>query len=133
MKIKTKNNGSVLLIVVFTIVLLTVFAVGMLEMNSEQIQIMKNEIFAAQAHAIAEAGVADAFGRIRTSPAATNFSNNSFGGGSYTVTVTGTLPSLVVTSTGTSAQNFTSKVETDITVGSTSPYIIRIDKLKVNQ
>jgi Tfp pilus assembly protein PilX len=134
MKTKIKNKGSVLLIVVFTIVLLTAFVVGMLQINSEQIQIMKNEIFTAQAKAIAEAGIADAFSQLRTNSSwTTGFSNKSFGGGSYTVTATGDLPVLVVISTGTSAQSFVSRVKADITVGSTSPYKIRINKLKVNQ
>jgi Tfp pilus assembly protein PilX len=134
MKINTKNNGSVLLIVVFTIVLLTAFAVGMLDMNSEQIQIMKNEIYAAQARAIADAGIADAFSQLRANSSWTaGFSNKSFGGGSYTVTVTGTLPSLVITSTGTSTQGFTSKVQANATIGTSSPYIIRIDQLRINQ
>jgi Tfp pilus assembly protein PilX len=134
MKIKMKNNGSALLIVVFTIVLLTAFVVGMLEMSSEQIQIMKNEIYTAQAKGIAEAGLADAFSQLRTNSSWTaGFSNKIFGGGSYTVTVTGTLPSLVITSTGTSAQSFTSRVQANATIGTTSPYIIRIDQLRINQ
>jgi Tfp pilus assembly protein PilX len=134
MRTKLKNDGSVLLVTVFAIVLLTTFVVGMLEMNSEQIQIMKNEIFTAQARAIAEAGIADALSQIRsTRNWSDGFSNKSFGGGSYTVSVTGTLPAISVISTGTSAQNFTSKVEADITIASTSPYTIRINKLKVNQ
>ena len=61
-----KNNGSVLLVVVFAIALLAAFVVGMLQLNSEQIQIMKNEIYTTQAHSIAQAGLADAFSRIRT-------------------------------------------------------------------
>jgi len=133
MKIKIKNNGSVLLIVVFTIALLTAFVVGMLEMNSQQIQIMKNEIFAAQALAIAEAGVADAFGRIRTSSALPGNFNSSFGGGSYAVTIPGSLPDPNITSVGTSAQGFTAKVQADITVGTTGSYVIRVDKLRINE
>ena len=49
MRTKMKNNGSVLLVVVFAIALLTAFVVGMLQLNSEQIQIMKNEIYTTQA------------------------------------------------------------------------------------
>jgi hypothetical protein len=134
MIIKIKNDGSILLVTVFAIALMTAFVVGMLQMNSEQIQIMKNEIFAAQARAIAEAGIADALGQIRsTRNWSAGFSSKSFGGGSYTVSVTGTVPSITVISTGTSAQNYISKVEADITVASISPYTIRINKLKVNQ
>ena len=69
MRTKMKNDGSVLIVVVFAIALLTAFVVGMLQLDAEQIQLMKNEIFSAQATAIAEAGLADAFSRIRTNPA----------------------------------------------------------------
>jgi type II secretory pathway component PulK len=48
MRTKAKNNGSVLIVVVFAIALLTAFVAGMLQLNAEQIQIMKNEIFSAQ-------------------------------------------------------------------------------------
>jgi len=133
MKTKIKNKGSVLLIVVFTIVLLTAFVVGMLQINSEQIQIMKNEIFTAQARAIAEAGIAHAFSRLRTNSSWRGPDTNDFGNGSYTVIATGPLPVLDVNSTGISAQSFVSRVKADITVGSTKPYKIRINKLKVNQ
>ena len=119
--------------VVFTIALLTAFVVGMLEMNTEQIQIMRNEIFAAQALAIAEAGVADAFGRIRTSSALPGNFSSSFGGGSYSVTTTGSLPDPNITSEGTSAQGYKAKVQADITVGTTGTYVIRVDQLRLNE
>ncbi len=120
--------------VVFTIALLTAFVVGMLEMNYEQIQIMRNEIFAAQALAIAEGGLADAFARIRTSSALPgNFSGSLSGGGSYNVTIAGSLPDPNITSTGTSPQGYQARVQADITVGTTGTYIIRVDKLGINE
>jgi Tfp pilus assembly protein PilX len=133
MKIKTKNNGSVLLMVIFTIALLTAFVVGMLEMNTEQIQIMRNEIFAAQAIAIAEAGMADAFARIRTNSALPGNFSSSFGGGSYSVTITGSLPDPNITSVGTSAQNYQARVRADITVDTANSYVIRVDQLRINE
>lgn len=134
MKKEIKNNGSVLVVVVFAIALLTAFVAGMLQLNAEQIQLMRNEIYAAQSVAIAEAGLADAFSQLRTNSSWTSgFSNKSFGGGSYTVTVTGSLPSLIVQSTGTSPQSFIARVNAQITVGTTSPYVIRIDKLRINE
>ncbi len=134
MKNTERNNGSVLLMVVFTIALLTAFVVGMLEMNYEQIQIMRNEIFSAQAIAIAEAGLADAFSEIREDSSwNAGFSNTSFGGGSYTVTVAGSLPDPNITSTGISPQGYQARMQADITVGTTSPYIIRVDKLGINE
>jgi hypothetical protein len=134
MKKEIKNNGSVLIVVVFAIALLTAFVAGMLQLNAEQFQIMRNEIYAAQSMAIAEAGLADAFSQLRTDSNWTSgFSNKSFGGGSYTVTVTGPLPNPVIESTGTSPQGFIARLNAQITVGTTSPYIIRIDKLRLNE
>jgi len=131
-----KNNGSILIVVVFAIALLTAFVVGMLQLNSEQIQIMKNEIFSAQANAIAHAGLADAFSQLRTNSAWRGPATNSnFGGGSYTIIATGTLPNLDVNSIGISAQGFRAVVDANVTVSAISPSIniIRIDNLRINQ
>jgi Tfp pilus assembly protein PilX len=133
MRTKTKNDGSILIVVVFAIALLTAFVAGMLQINVEQIQLMKNEIFAAQATAIAEAGLADAFSQIRSSPSWPTSFSKSFGDGSYDVIVTGSPPT-DVNSTGTSAQGFKARVRAYITIGGTSPSrVIRIDKLRINE
>jgi Tfp pilus assembly protein PilX len=133
MRTKAKNNGSVLIVVVFAIAMLTAFVAGMLQLNAEQIQLMKNEVFAAQALAIAEAGLADAFSQIRTSTSWPTSFSNSFGDGSYDVIVTGSPPT-DVNSIGTSPQGFKARVEAEITIGgSTNPYVIRIDKLRINE
>jgi Tfp pilus assembly protein PilX len=132
MKNKMKNSGSVLLVVVFTIALLTAFVVGMLQINSEQLQIMKNEIFTTQSNLIAQAGIADAFAKVRTNQALpSNFTGN-FGGGSYCVTVSGSLPDPNFTSKGTSPQGFTTNICADVTVDESS-FVIRIDKLRINE
>jgi Tfp pilus assembly protein PilX len=134
MKNLLKKSGSVLIIVVFAIALLTAFVAGMLQINAEQFQLMRNEVYAAQSMAIAEAGLADAFSQLRTDSSWTSgFNNKSFGDGSYTVTVTGLLPNLVIESTGTSPQSFIARANAEITVGTTSPYVIRIDKLRINE
>ena len=61
-----------------------------------------------------------------------NFSNN-FGGGSYTVTITGTLPDPNVISEGISEQGFDSIVRADVTIDTAGSYVIRIDKLRINE
>jgi hypothetical protein len=137
MKKQTKNSGSVLIVVVFAIALMTALVAGILQLDSEQIQIMKNEIFAAQAITIAEAGLNDAFAEMRANSAwNAGFSGKSFGGGSYTVTVAGTPPDPNVVSTGTGPAGFVAKVEAEITIGNTTPpsaeHVIRVDKLKIN-
>jgi len=128
MKVELKNNGTVLLIVVFVVALLSAVVMGILQLNTEEIQLMHNQINAAQALATAEAGLNDAFSRIRQGSDA-NIIDESFNGGSYSADYNdGT-----VTSTGTTAEGFVARVDADITVGSSSPYIVRIDNLRINE
>ena len=134
MKTKKNNNGSILLITIFVTALLSAITIGILQMNTEEIQLMRNQIYAAEAIAIAEAGLNDAFSELREDSSwDTGFSNKVFDDDSYTVTVSGALPNLTITSTGTSSQGFVARVEADITVGSISPYIIAIDDLRINE
>lgn len=134
MKLMFRNNGSVLLITIFVVALLSAITIGILQINTEEIQLMRNQIRAAEALATAEAGLNDTFAEIRAdSTWTTGFTDKSFNDGSYTVTVTGTLPNRTITSTGTSSQGFVAKVEADITVGSSNPYVIRIDSLRINE
>jgi Tfp pilus assembly protein PilX len=134
MKAKAQKNGSVFIVTIFAIALLSVLVAGMLQMSTEEIQLMRNQRYAVEALAIAEAGLNDAFSELRTDSSwTTGFTDKAFNGGSYTVTVTGSLPNLTITSTGTSLQSFVAKVEADVTVSTSSPYIIRIDNLRINE
>jgi len=131
---KKRNEGSVLLMVIFAIVLMSTLVVGMLEINSEEIQLMQNQVYAVQAQAVAEAGLNDVFAELRVESSWTaGFADKSFNGDSYSVSVAGTLPNLTVESVGTSSQGFVSTVGANLTVGTTSPYIIRIDSLRINE
>lgn len=130
MKVSTDNNGSVLLMTVFVIAFLSALAMGMLQMNTEEIQIVQNQMFSAEAFATAEAGLNDAFSEIRANASwNAGFTDKAFNGGSYTVDVNDS----TITSTGTSSQGFVGRVEADITIASTSPYVIRIDHLRINE
>jgi Tfp pilus assembly protein PilX len=134
MAVSRKNNGSVFLITIFIIALMSAAVIGMLQVNTEEIQLMRNQIYAVQALAVAEAGLNDAFSELRDDSSwADGFTDKLFNGGSYTVTVSGTLPNLIITSTGTSSQGFVARVEADVTLSSGSPYIIRIDNLRINE
>ena len=125
-----RRNGSVFLITVFVIALLAVLTMGILQMSTEEIQLMQNQVYAAEALATAEAGLNDAFLQIRTDPNwDSGFTGKAFNGGSYTVVASGN----TITSTGTTAQGFVAEVEADVTVGTSSPYVIRIDNLRVNE
>ena len=134
MTVKGKNSGSVILMAVFAIALFSTLAIGILQMNTGEIQLVQNQIYAAQAIVIAEAGLNDAFAQIRVDDEWNDgFSNKSFTGGTYTVNVTGTLPNLTITSTSNTSLGFAAEIEADVTVSINSPYIIRIDELRVNE
>jgi len=95
---------------------------------------MQNQLYAVEALATAEAGLNDAFAQIRTDwNWTTGFSSKSFNGGTYTVDVNGTLPNRTITSTGISSRQFQARVEADVTISSTSPHIIKIDNLRINE
>ena len=133
MRLRYRNFGSALLMVIFIVALLAAVVMGMLEINTEEIQIMQNQISAAEAMAIAEAGLNDAFSEIRVNDEWTaGFTNKSFAGGSYTVEVGGNTPNLIITSTGTTSQGFVFLVEAEITTGMAPPYTISITKFKIN-
>jgi len=143
MKLGFRNNGSVFLMTVFVIALLTALTMGMLQMNTEEVQLMRNQIYAAQALAVAEAGLNDAFAEIRMDDKWDVGFEKSFSfpgpvpitlSGKYTVTVSGTLPTLTIESTGNTGQGFIARVAADITVESSGPpYVIRIDRLRINE
>ena len=134
MEVGPERKGSVFLMTVFVIALLSAVVMGIAQMNTEEIQLMQNQIYAVHALATAEAGLNDAFSQIIEDLSwVDGFNNKAFNGGVYDVNVIGTLPNRTIESTGTTAQGFVAKVEADITVGSSSPYIIRIDNLRINE
>ena len=127
---RLRYQGSVLLLAIFAVALLAAVAIGMLQLNTQEVQLVRNHIGAAEALATAEAGLNDAFGQLRNDPNwSAGFMGKTFNGGSYTVDVN----NLTITSTGTSSQGFVGRVRAEITMGSTSPYVIRIDRLRINE
>ena len=134
MRLIFRNKGSAFLLVVFLIAMLAAVVMGMLQINTEEIQVMRNQIYAAEAMATAEAGLNDAFSQIRVvSSWSTGFMDKAFNGGSYTVNVGGSLPNLTITSTGTSSQGFVGRVDADVMVGDDFPYTISINSLSFNK
>jgi type II secretory pathway component PulK len=134
MDIKQRNKGSVLLMTIFVIALVSALVMGILQVSTEEIKLMQNQVYAAGALAIAEAGLNDAFAQIRSDRDWDDgFDNKSFEGGRYAVDVTGTLPNLTIESRGTSSQGFVANLEANVTVSDDYPYIIRIDSLRINE
>jgi len=126
-----RNQGSVLIMVVFVIALLSAIVIGMVQMNTEEIQIMRNHLGAAEALAIAEAGLNDALAQLRLdSQWDDGFSDKSFGGGSYTVVV----ESPSITSMATSPGGYVARVRAEVTVASEGPpYSVNISSFRVNE
>jgi len=134
MKKEKRNNGTVFLVVVFAIALLATITVGILVMTTEEAQLMQNQLYGADAMCIAEAGLNDAFAQIRADSSwMTGFSGKPFNGGSYTVTVSGALPNRTIVSTASSSQGYAANMKADVTIGTSLPYVIRIDSLRVNE
>ena len=127
-----KHDGSALLLVVFLASLMSVLVVGILQVNTEELQIMRNQMNAAEAQATAEAGLNHALAEIRADDEWDDgFAGTAFNGGSYTVDVSN---GPIIESTGTSAQGFAARIEAEITVGASGPpYVIRIDAVRVNE
>ena len=134
MKAKQRRNGTAILMTVFIVALLSAVAIGILQLNTEEIQLMRNQSYAAEAVAIAEAGLNDAFAELRAGSSwSTGFTDKAFSGGSYTVAVSGSLPILTIESTGTNAQGYIAQVDADTTIGTSSPYTVRINELRINE
>ena len=132
---QSEKNGTVLLMTIFVISLMSAVVIGMLQMITEEIQVMRNQICSTIAIEIAEAGLNDALSELRDDSSwDSGFTDKTFEDGSYTATISGSLPNLTIESTGTSAQGFVAIVEAEITVGSSGPpYVIRIDTLRINE
>ncbi len=131
MKTSHGNRGSVLLVIVLLVALLAATVVGYLQIDTEEIQLMQNHIGGAQALATAEAGLNDAMARLRLDRGwQDGFAGKPFNDGAYTVVIDGpTIRSTAVTSSG-----FTATMEAQVTVASDGPpYVVRIDKLRINE
>jgi len=125
------DHGVVLIMVVFVVALLGAIVTGMVQMNTEDIQVMQNHVRAAEALAVAEAGLNDALAQLRAQAGwDAGFADKAFAGGTYTVTVDGSQ----VTAVGTSARGFVARVEAAVTVAPDGPpHVVEIDSIKVNE
>jgi hypothetical protein len=141
MKAKQKNKGVVLLIVVFVISLLAVTVIGILQINTEEIQLIDSQVHAAQTLAIAEAGLNDALYQLRRDRNWTGDAGGTrrdFANGSYTITATSGLAGSDITSIATLKPPlgaFRAEIRALVTIQNAvqPPYIIRIDNLMFNE
>lgn len=130
MRMRNNKSGSVLLIVVALVALLAATVMGHLQVNAEEIQLMQNHVRAAQAMAVAEAGLNHAMAQLRADADwRDGFVDKPFDGGSYSVSIDGA----TISSTGTTSDGFVARLEVDVTIATDGPpYLIRIDELRIN-
>ncbi len=126
-----QEAGSVLLVVVLLVALLAAVVIGHLQVNTEEIQLVRNHVGGAEAVAIAEAGLNDALAQLREDPGwNAGYADKPFGGGSYTVVVEG----FTVTSTALTSRGFAAKVRAEVARGTgDSPSRIEVTRLRINQ
>jgi len=127
-----------MLLTVFLIAMLAAIVTGILQINTEEIQIMSNNSFTAQAIASAEAGLNDAFAELRIATDwRDGFDDKAFHGGTYDVNVIDPAvtagSNLTIRSIATTAEGFIAKIEADITMGLAAPYVIQINAIRINQ
>ncbi len=125
------ESGSVLLVVVLLVALLAAVVMGHLQVNTEEIQLMRNHTGGAEALATAEAGLNDALAQLRQDPGwRAGYLDKPFGAGSYTVAVDGS----TVTSTALTSHGFVAKIQAEITRGTgDSSSVVQVNKLRINR
>lgn len=124
------RQGVVLVMAVFVVALLSAVVIGLIQINTEEITIGQNQLHAAEAMAIAEAGLNDTLAQLRAKGSAKDISETSFAKGAYWVAVSGSS----ITSNGRTATGFVAKVAATVTVHSGGPpYAVDINTLKVNE
>ena len=135
---KLKNNGSVFIMSVFVIAMLSTLVTGMLKVTSTDIQLVRNQIWASQALALAEGGLNAAMAELREDPTwQTGLDNmavpaiENFTGGEYNVEIDG--GQISITATVDSWQGYTATIQADVTVSSDEPHIVRIDEYRINE
>jgi hypothetical protein len=138
-RLVSQKKGSVLVMSVFVIALVSALVIGILQINMSEIRLTQHRVYASQALALAEAGLNAALAQIRWDRTWTaGFQDEilggeeRFGGGEYDVDVNSN--NLTISAAVTSWQGYTATIEAQITVSDgNSPYIIRIDNIKMNE
>lgn len=126
-----RQAGTVLLIAIFIVALLSAVVMGILEVSTLDIQIMQNQVYAAEARMTALAGLNDAVAQLRLdSEWDDGFSDKTFNGGTYSVTI----KQGDIEAAGTSSQGFTCVVSAEYTAFFLSPpHEIRLGALRINE
>lgn len=118
------------MVVVLLAALLAAVVMGHLQINAEEIQLVRNQAGGAEALALAEAGLNDALAQLRLDPDwQAGFVDKPFASGTYTVVV----KAATVTSTAVTSHGFVAKMEAEITRSAGEPpCTVEISGLRIN-
>lgn len=139
MKDKLKNKGSVFVIAIFTIAMLATLTIGILQINAEEIRLVQNQVWAAEALALAEAGLSKAMAEIRNDRtwleglSEVPTGSVSFGSGHYSIGYRESDGFLIISAQVSDWQGYSATIEAQVTVTDQSPHIIRIDNMRINE
>ncbi len=124
------HQGTVLIMVVFITALLSAVVMGLVQINTEEIQIAQNHLHAARALALAEAGLNAALAQLRAQGSVSDIAETSFDQGVYWVSITGS----ALTAHGRTADGYVAQVQATVTVAADGPpYAVAINTFKVNE
>lgn len=127
-------GGFILVLVLFAVLILSTLTIGLLNLTAIDASLAKNYMFSLQAYYIAEAGVADAIGMIRSTGAAPVSWQSTFPSlttNTYNIDVVNGSPT-IIKSTGTVTNaNFSKTLEVLVNVtGAAAPYNVSITQWK---
>jgi Tfp pilus assembly protein PilX len=127
------GRGSVLLLVLFILALSAALVIGMLQLTTEEVLQLRNQMELARALCVSEAGLNDAIAEIREDVHwNTGFSGKAFYEDAYSVTVSGTAPSLTLVSTGTTSSGYAARLEAQIRADVNPPHAVTIQSIRIN-
>ncbi len=127
------GSGSILVLVLFVLAISAALITGMLQLTTEELQQMRNQIGLTRALAVAEAGLHDALAQIRQDSSwNSGFSDKPFFEDSYSVTVSGSPPTMTLTSTGAVSTGYKARLEAHILAAPQSPHEITIEAIRIN-
>lgn len=121
---RIKNRrGAILLMTVFIIALGAALIIGFLQVSTTDLQIVRNTQYSTRALYIADAGIEDALYELdQSSLWNAGFSNKSFAGDSYTVTIVNNHPSpSIIDSISTVAGSFQRHIQVQTTIQGSNP------------
>jgi hypothetical protein len=128
---RVARKGSVLLVVVLLVALLAATVTGHLQVNAEEIRLMRNHLHGAEALALAEAALNEALAVMRQDPGwSAGFRDRVFDGGTYSVFVDGSH----IRCSATTAAGYVATLVAEVTIAPDGPpHTITIDSLRLNE